>query len=84
MNTKIANTARIRRTTVLAAGMWVVFALALAFTTMSLYPRAWHRRGGGTKRRLSRGGFGRRAARGRDLRAHRTVFRLPESGRGRD
>ena len=37
MNTKIGNTARIRRTMVLAAGLWVVLALAVA--TMALYSR---------------------------------------------
>jgi hypothetical protein len=39
MTKKIGNTGRIRRTTVLAARLWVV-ALALAVATMALYSRA--------------------------------------------
>ncbi len=39
MNTKIGNTARIRRMTVLVAGLWVVLALALAVATMAFYSR---------------------------------------------
>ena len=39
MTKKIASTARIRRTTVLAARLWVVLALALAVTTLALYSR---------------------------------------------
>ena len=39
MNTKIGNTARTRRTTVLAAGLWAVLAHALAVATMALYSR---------------------------------------------
>ena len=39
MTTKIGNTARIRTTTVLAARLWAVLALALAVVTMALYSR---------------------------------------------
>jgi preprotein translocase subunit SecG len=39
MTKKIASTARIRRTTVLAARLWVVLALALAVTTLASYLR---------------------------------------------
>jgi hypothetical protein len=35
MTKKIASTARIRRTTVLAARLWVVLALAVAVTTLA-------------------------------------------------
>lgn len=39
MNTKIGNAARIRRTTVLAAGLWVTLALMLTLATLTLDPQ---------------------------------------------